>query len=488
MNPKREPSYRASVVPTSNLKRPRKALAASIGLMLASSAATFAQTLTWDPNNTLTGAQGGSGDWDGGNFWWNGTTNVAWTSGASAVFTFSSFGFSGTVDVGGMVVDDLSFNAGYYTLATPTGGVLTLSGGNGVHVLDVEFNSGSHVIAANIAGTEGLTIGRGTITFTGNNTYSGITRISVNGGLILGSNSAVSSASTVQIDTPGLGGEGLRINTASTTIGGLTGTGNVTFLTNSQLSIGANNTSTAFSGAITGAGSVNKVGTGTLTLTTGHNFSGLTTITGGILAVSGGDSIPQGVSVGAAGTLQLLANETVSAFDGSGLVDIGGNTFSVGSGTFSGAIIGTGSVVKNTTGTLTLLGANTFSGGLAISQGTLAAADFAPLGTGNIVLSGGQLAFNGPSFSANRALSLVGGGTVGAINSGTDATLDGPISGTGTLSKAGAGTLTLGNSANAFSGDVSILGGTLVPTCKSSERNVMLRDATSCNINHTQPQ
>ncbi len=459
MNPKREPSYRASVVPISNRKHPRKALAASIGLLLASSAASFAQTLTWDPNTTLTGPQGGSGDWDGGDFWWNGTTNVAWTPGTSAAFSTAS----AAVDVGGLVVDDLSFTgfSGSYTLATPTGGVLTLAGGNGTHIVNVSFNN-QHVISASIAGTEGLTIENGTITFSGSNTYSGITRISAEGGLVLGSASAVPSASTVQIDTPGglSASNGLRVNT-NATIGGLTGTGSVTFLVNSQLSIGANNTSTAFSGAITGAGSVNKVGTGTLTLTTGHNFSGLTTITGGTLAVSGGDSIPQGVSVGAAGTLQLLANETVSAFDGSGLVDIGGNTFSAGFGTFSGAIIGTGSVVKNTTGTLTLSGANTFSGGLAISQGTLAATDFAPLGTGNIVLNGGQLSFNGASFSANRTLSFVGGGTVGVTNSSTNATLDGPISGTGTLSKAGAGTLTLGNSANAFSGDVSILGGAL---------------------------
>ena len=459
MKPKLHPSCRVRVVPTSNLKRPRRPLAASIGLLLASSAATFAQTLTWDPNTTLTGAQGGSGDWDGGNFWWNGTTNVAWTSGASAVF---AGGIAGSVDASGIVVDDLRVSSGFsnpYTFFS-SGGTLTFGGGNGVHLIDAL--TGGLTITASIAGTEGLSItsaasGGYTVVFSGSNTYSGITRILAGGGLTAASATAIPSTSTVQLDSAT---SEFRAQVTGT-IGALSGLGVVNVSSGAQLSIGANDSSQTFGGTIIGSGSINKVGTGTLTLTTGHIFAGLTTITGGTLAVSGGDSVPQGVSVGAAGTLQLLANETVSTFDGSGLVDIGGNTFSVGSGTFSGAIIGTGSVVKNTTGTLTLSGANTFSGGLAISQGTLAAADFAPLGTGNIVLSGGQLSFNGASFSSNRALSLVGGGTLGVANSVTNATLDGPISGTGTLSKAGAGTLTLGNSANAFSGDVSISAGTL---------------------------
>src|SRR5215207_4282242 len=63
-----------------------------------------AQSLSWDPNLAVAGAQGGSGDWDGGAFWWNGTSNQAWLSGSDATFGATS----GTVDADGITVDDIS--------------------------------------------------------------------------------------------------------------------------------------------------------------------------------------------------------------------------------------------------------------------------------------------------------------------------------------------------------------------------------------------
>jgi autotransporter-associated beta strand protein len=72
------------------------------------------------------------------------------------------------------------------------------------------------------------------------------------------------------------------------TIGSLEGEGTVT-LGGHALIIGSNNLSTVFSGLIqdgTGVGSIEKIGTGTLTLTGANTYTGGTTISSGILLVS----------------------------------------------------------------------------------------------------------------------------------------------------------------------------------------------------------
>src|SRR5687768_14685328 len=91
---------------------PRFLTASLVGGLFAGLLAVSAsgQTLQWDPNLGTAGAQGGSGDWDGGNFWWNGFVNLAWVSGSDASFG----GTAGTVDGSGISVNDMTFNtAGY---------------------------------------------------------------------------------------------------------------------------------------------------------------------------------------------------------------------------------------------------------------------------------------------------------------------------------------------------------------------------------------
>jgi fibronectin-binding autotransporter adhesin len=61
-------------------------------------------------------------------------------------------------------------------------------------------------------------------------------------------------------------------------------------------------------------------------------------------------------------------------------------------GTYSGLIQGTGEVVKNGVGTLTPVGANTYSGGTFLNQGVVAIAADNILGaeTGGLFFSGGH--------------------------------------------------------------------------------------------------
>lgn len=134
--------------------------------------------------------------------------------------------------------------------------------------------------------------GMGTWTLSGLNTYSGAT--AVNGGTLkvgiasvvgvggpLGTNSAVTLANTA--------GVVLDLNGYNTDIGSLAGGGtsggNVT-LGSATLTVGTNNTSTAFAGVISGTGSFVKVGTGTNTLSGTSTYSGNTTINVGVLALT----------------------------------------------------------------------------------------------------------------------------------------------------------------------------------------------------------
>jgi autotransporter-associated beta strand protein len=106
------------------------------------------------------------------------------------------------------------------------------------------------------------------------------------------------------------------------TIGSLAGQGSV-FLGSNTLTIGSNNQSTTFSGAIQDNGSLTKTGTGTLTLTGASAYTGLTTVNAGVLRAS---------------------NRSGSA-TGTGAVNVNTGTLG-GKGTIAGATtIGTGSGV-----------------------------------------------------------------------------------------------------------------------------------------------
>src|SRR5690242_11214220 len=81
------------------------------------------------------------------------------------------------------------------------------------------------------------------------------------------------------------------VNSAAFNVGGLSGTSSQalsdTVGNAVTLSVGGNNTSSTYSGALTGGGSLVKAGTSTLTLSGENTFSGVTTISNGAVAVSG---------------------------------------------------------------------------------------------------------------------------------------------------------------------------------------------------------
>ncbi|EBC8945480.1 autotransporter outer membrane beta-barrel domain-containing protein [Salmonella enterica subsp. enterica serovar Cubana] len=185
------------------------------------------------------------------------------------------------------------------------------------------------------------------------------------------------------------------------------GTGNVT--DNATLEM---NTGGDFDNAISGSGQVVKSGDETLTLSGANSYTGGTTISGGTLVAS---------NVEALGSGDVTDNATLELNTG---------------GDFDNNIGGTGSVVKSGDKTLTLSGANSYTGGTTISGGTLVATNVDALGTGNV--------------TDNATLELNTGGT-----------FDNAIGGTGSVVKSGDKTLTL-SGANSYSGATTISGGTLI--------------------------
>jgi len=133
-------------------------------------------------------------------------------------------------------------------------------------------------------------------------------------------------------------------------------------------------------------------------------------------------------------------------------------------GTFAGIIqngISTTAVQKDGTGTLALTGANTFSGGVNLTGGTLSLDNNAALGTGALDMGAGttlDLGTNGLAVGNNIALA---GAASLNTNAGISGTVTGIISGGGSLDKTGDGTLVL-TGVNTYSGGTTINGGTLV--------------------------
>ena len=87
---------------------------------------------------------------------------------------------------------------------------------------------------------------------------------------------------------------------------------------------------TAMSGVVTGAGSLTKNGTGTLTLSRANNYSGGTTANTGVLSISNGSALGAGTTTVVAGAeLRATANMTLN----NSVFFSGGGTISAATGT-----------------------------------------------------------------------------------------------------------------------------------------------------------
>lgn len=132
----------------------------------------------------------------------------------------------------------------------------------------------------------------------------------------------------------------------------------------------------------------------------------------------------------------------------------------------SGGISGGGGLTKSGNGTLTISTTNTFTGPVTVTGGTLAVGSLADggfpssIGAGstaasNFVLNGGALALSGEQTNTNRSMTLGASGGTLSVPTSKSLQISGQITGGGSLTKTGAGTLTLA-SANNFTGGTFI--------------------------------
>jgi autotransporter-associated beta strand protein len=224
-------------------------------------------------------------------------------------------------------------------------------------------------------------------------------------------------------------------------------------------------------GLVTGSGQLIKAGPGTLVLTnTGNNYTGGTTINAGTLSITDGSEIgaaSSGITINPTGIFQLTGTFTsarVVTLGGTGGPSSGG-TFEItgtNNATRLGLITGSGSLTKTGTGTLSLFGANDYSGGTYINAGTVAINNSNSLGatSGNAVLGNATLQVVSDVTSGRNLVVGTSSSTI-QVDSGATFSLSGNLSGSGSLTKNGTGTLTL-TGTNTFTGNTTVNYGTLI--------------------------
>jgi fibronectin-binding autotransporter adhesin len=392
---------------------------------------------------------------------------------------------AGTVSLAGngLGIGTLTGEGGVIQNASGTAATLTLgSGSNGGSVLQDGAGGGALSVAK---------VGDGTLTLSGISTYTGATTVAA-GTLALAAGGSLASSVTT---------EAIGIFSNAGTVGG--------GLTNA----GATTNDGTIAGAVANSGSfVNRGTAGALTSTAGTvtntgTLAGAATITGGSLALGPGSLVDGALTNGATVTAQgriagPVTNLTgasftlsgpladLTALTNAGTVSLAGNglgvstltgeggviqnasgtaaTLALGSGSNGGSLLQDGagggalSVAKVGAGTLTLTGANTYSGGTAFNGGTLLAASDASLGaaTGALSFGGGTLA-TGATFTTGRTLTLgTAGGTL-APDAGGSLTLTGIVGGPGGLTVGGTGRVVLTGTGSYGGGTTVNAGATL---------------------------
>ncbi len=159
--------------------------------------------------------------------------------------------------------------------------------------------------------------------------------------------------------------------------------------------------------------------------------------------------------VGAGLTLKLAATGTHS-------FDIDADCTATVNGVLAGA---GGTLTKAGAGTLSLPGANTFTGGLSLDAGTLSMGNAGAVGpSGSLAMNGGVLLWNGSATDLSGRILLKDGRTAVFDTGGGQVTFASPLqveaAAGGALTKAGAGTLTLA-AANTYTGLTTVAAGRL---------------------------
>ena len=206
---------------------------------------------------------------------------------------------------------------------------------------------------------------------------------------------------------------------------------------------------------------------GTTTLQGANTYSGGTTVNGGTLTLQAGASLASTGAVTVNGGTFNLGNNalTIGALAGNGgTIALGGGTLTTNSTantSLASTITGTGALVKQGTGILTLTGNNSYGGGTTINGGLINFAAASNFGTGTITLNGGGVQWaTGNTADISARFAPLGANGATFDTNGNNVVLGSALTGPGSLTKQGAGTLSLVGP-NSYSGGSSVNAGTL---------------------------
>ena len=327
-----------------------------------------------------------------------------------------SAGVNSTINIG---ADAVSPAAAAGTLNANS---VSLQGG--ATTLNFNHTSTNYVFNPSIISSGTVNFRAGTTILTGNNSYTGTTNIF--------------SGATAQF---GNGGTSGLIS------------GNVT--NNGAMIVKLSSLVETYNGVISGNGTFEQAGSGTLELVKDNTYTGLTKISNGTLRIGNG-----GATGSVAGDIQ---NNSHLSFDRS-------DNFA-----FNNVISGSGDLFKEGTGTLTLTAANTYTGRTYIDTGTL------KLGGSNRLSSTGDLfvaargtfdldgytqtvgAFGGGAYIGGVSTVALGSGSLTFGNS-FDRDFMGQLTGSGSIIKQGTGTQTMSGDSSAYTGTTAVNGGSMIVT------------------------
>ncbi len=431
--------------------------------------------------------------WRGGNGTWSAAPgSTSWTDSAGTTFgawqtdfaIFQGTGATVTVDntSGPVAFTGIQFAGTGYTV---TGGTLTNNTANAAfRVGDGSLNDSSKTatIASLITGTGDVEKqGAGTLTLTGNNTYTGTTKVNA-GTLLINGNQTAATGTTTVASGGTLGGSGTiggdvnvgsggTLNARGTVLGAVTiadgatlrgqsgqllTTGSLTLNATSHLdlSLGAPSTSSLFqvNGNLTLDGTLNVTNAGAFGygLYRIFNYTGALTDNGLTFG-----ALPTGIDAGSL-TLNTLVAKQVSLLYRDTTTPL--PHWTGGSGVWSIAPVH--SNWRNVGGSV----ADSWRPGFAIFQGTSGTVTVDTT-AGPVIITGAQFASNGyrvtgGALTTNTSNTTIRVGDGTAAGTSMTATIDSVITGSGGINKTDYGTLVLGG-ANTYTGGTTVTYGTL---------------------------
>ena len=404
----------------------------------------------------------------GGNNTYTGTTTIA--DGTLRLGAAERIANAGSVVVAGGTFDLGGFAETVNGVRLAGGAIANGTLTSATFAFDVQAGSAS----ATLAGTQGLTkTGAGTVTLSGNNTYTGTTTVGA-GTLLLGGPNSLANGSMLVVNggTLDLGGLAESASAACSSPAAASSTASPASATPFDVQAGS------ASAVLAGSQGLNKTGAGTVTLSGANSYTGTTTVSAGTLALGADDVIADAGRVvvdGASAMLDIGSHsDTVAAVSLLGGGTIAGSTgvltsiatFDLQSGQASAILGGSAGFRKTGAGTVTLAGHDTNTGPTTVSAGTLAlGADGVLADTSAVVVAGGTLDI-GTFSDTVAAVSLQGGtiaGSTGTLTSSTafdvrSGSVGAILGGSAGLTKTTAGTVVLAG-ANVHSGDTTVADG-----------------------------